>query len=61
MFKVEDYAGVRKHARLGLVHKIWQPRLISILAISSVPRIVSKSLLQAYRSSKAMVTGGKNT
>jgi glycosyltransferase involved in cell wall biosynthesis len=59
LLKIEDYAGVRKHALRALGHRIWQPRMVLVLGIALLPRIVSKALLRTFRSGKAMVSGRK--
>jgi hypothetical protein len=59
LFKIDDYAGVRKHALLALRHRIWQSRMVLFLGISLLPRVVSKVALRTFRSSKAMVSGKK--
>jgi glycosyltransferase involved in cell wall biosynthesis len=49
LFAAKDYAGVRSHALSSLRFRIAQPKLISLLAMSLVPRAITESLLQVYR------------
>jgi glycosyltransferase involved in cell wall biosynthesis len=59
LLKIEDYAGVRKNALLALRHRTWQPRMVVVLGVASVPRMVSKPLLRSYRLCKSLVSGGR--
>ena len=59
MFKVEDYAGVREHALLSLRSEPWQPRLICLLTVASVPQMISRPLLRIYRLCKTAIFGLK--
>jgi len=59
LLKIEDYAGVRKHALLALRNQIGQPRMFLLFGIALLPRSASKAMLQTYRSGKAMVLGKK--
>jgi len=59
LFKIGDYAGVRHHALLALRHKTWQPRLACVLCIALVPRVISRPLMQSYRSCKSIISAHK--
>ena len=59
LLKIEDYAGVRKHALLALRQRTWHPRMVFVLGVASVPRMVSKPLLRSYRSCKSLISGSK--
>lgn len=59
LYKVNDYAGVRHHALLGLQHRIWQPRLACFLAVALVPRMISEPLIRSYKGCKSLVSRGK--
>ena len=59
LLKEKDHAGVRKHALLGLQYEIWQPTLICVLGVASVPRVISEPLLRSYRSCKCLISGSK--
>jgi hypothetical protein len=61
LLKIEDYAGVRKHALLALRNQIGQPRMFLLFGIALLPRSASKAMLQTYRSGKAMVLGKKSS
>jgi hypothetical protein len=59
MYKAGDYSGLRKNALLSLRHKMNQPRLYALFAVSLVPRSVIKALLPVYRKLKSTFRGGK--
>jgi glycosyltransferase involved in cell wall biosynthesis len=59
MYKAGDYPGLRKQALLSLKHKINQPRLFALFAVSLVPRSVFTGLLPVYRKVKSTIRGGK--
>jgi hypothetical protein len=57
LFKAKDYAGVRHHAWLSLRRRFWQPRLILLLALASLPRWISAGALGTYRKTKKLIAG----
>lgn len=59
LLKIKDYPGARRHAWLALGNKAWQPRMVCVLAVASVPRTIAEQLLRSYRGSKALLKGNK--
>ncbi len=57
MFRTKVNAGAWQHAAKSLRYKIGQPRMISLLGMSLIPRRVSDPILQAYRRVKRGASG----